>query len=174
MRTLTPDDLEIEAFFGEGCLDEKPRAPIRPTSGKKRNARPEAVLQTAIAKQLRWLIAPARVCNNDGVIWFAIEQASGKKATGVDARTGKRFDHAGLRNKAKGVRSGVPDLHFTYKGRSFWIELKAGKNDTSDNQDEMHRELRRAGCSVAVCWSLEQTLAQLRGWGIPLRESAVL
>ena len=167
--TLTPAEIAgLDA--GELNLSDLMAAKIAaraPTETKK--GKPEEVLQIAIAKHLRMAIAPARCVNADGVMWLAIEQASGRKSPQRNAKTGKTFDVRGQKNRAKGVRSGVPDLKFWWPNGRGWIELKAGKNDTSDNQDEMHAELRKAGDLVEVCWSLDQVLATLQTWGVPLR-----
>lgn len=159
-------DAEVEAIFG------LPLPPLPRIGGPKakprRTLRPEDALQIAVAKWLRWAIAPAGVCDRHGQVWYAIEQARDKKVTTYNKRTGRKYDPAGQRNQAKGVRAGAPDLDFYRQGRAYKIELKAGRNDTSGAQDERHEQLSRAGIPTKVCWSLEQVEAALRGWGFVL------
>ena len=83
-----------------------------------------------------------------------------------------------------GVKTGWPDLLVQWGGRCHGIELKTatGRLSTSHvvrtrrgglrlvvGQAEMHQRLTAAGMRIAVCRSLPDVLAVLRGWGIPLR-----
>lgn len=61
--------------------------------------------------------------------------------------------------KATGVKSGVPDIclpcpTWTHKIGLF-IELKVGKNKTSENQNEWIEYLKNAGYDVYVCYGWE-------------------
>lgn len=57
--------------------------------------------------------------------------------------------------KRQGVKSGVPDLCLPV-ARGGWhglyIELKFGKNKTTDNQDAWMRSLATQGYAAAVCY----------------------
>lgn len=72
-----------------------------------------------------------------------------------------------------GVRSGVPDLVIPIGGgRTLWIELKYGKNDTTDDQDAYLNTLRRLGHLVEIIKAKdshdaqEQLFAILAKYGI--------
>lgn len=87
-----------------------------------------------------------------------------------------------------GLRSGWPDLLVVHEGRLFGIELKTATGRLSKTrvvrtrsgaarvrvgQAEMLAGLERAGVRIAVCRSVEDVLATLRAWGVPLRLHAV-
>jgi hypothetical protein len=130
---------------------------------------PEAVLHVAVRKHMTALLgADAGEPSRAGVVWFSIAQESGQEAWQTNEKTGKKFSLRGQRNKAKGVRAGVPDIHICWRGGVGWIELKAWKNDTSIAQDKMHVALQMAGARVAVCWSVDEVERTLRGWGVPM------
>lgn len=71
--------------------------------------------------------------------------------------------------KDMGLKSGVPDLLFIYKGVTRFIELKFGKGILSESQEKTIPQIEAAGCEVAVCWSFDEVEAQLHAWGLPLR-----
>jgi len=86
-----------------------------------------------------------------------------------------------------GLKTGWPDILIVHRG-VFGIELKTEVGRLSKTrisrfgrsgvrlivgQADMHVRLRAAGMPVAVCRSLEDVLAALRGWEIPLRGAAV-
>lgn len=57
--------------------------------------------------------------------------------------------------KAEGVKRGVPDVMLPVSRGGYhglWIELKAGKNRTSAEQDDWIAALLRAGYLVQVVW----------------------
>jgi hypothetical protein len=87
-----------------------------------------------------------------------------------------------------GLATGWPDLLYVHDGRIFGIELKASNGRLSRTrtvrtrsgalreimgQAERHEQLRAAGMQVAVCKSVEDVLAQLRAWGLPLRAGRI-
>lgn len=76
--------------------------------------------------------------------------------------------------KGMGVVSGVPDILLLWEGRTHWLELKAPKGVVSNVQRVCHAELEQAGSPTAVCKTLDEVIAALRGWGIPLRADARL
>ena len=58
---------------------------------------------------------------------------------------------------ARGIRAGMPDTVLLLPdGKSIWVELKWGKNTTSDRQDELHREMGAIGHPVTVCRSVDE------------------
>lgn len=63
--------------------------------------------------------------------------------------------------KAEGVKAGVPDLHLPVPHGSFhglYVEMKWGKNKTTDNQDWWLEELAQQGYKTEVCYSAEAAL----------------
>jgi len=61
--------------------------------------------------------------------------------------------------KRQGVKAGVPDLCFPVALRGYhglYIEMKAGKNKTTDNQDEWIALLRGNGYCVHVCYGFDE------------------
>ena len=82
---------------------------------------------------------------------------------------GERRDRiTGARLKAMGVQPGVPDLLvWTPHGKSFGIEMKAGRGQLSDVQVLWRSTPESLGHRVYVCWSLEEVEAVLRLEGVP-------
>ena len=67
------------------------------------------------------------------------------------AMTGKRM-------KDMGYLIGIPDIFIPEpvgKYPGLFIELKVGKNTTTDSQDNVLEELSRRGYKVAVCYCLD-------------------
>lgn len=63
--------------------------------------------------------------------------------------------------KAQGVKSGVPDLHLPVpKGDShgLYIEMKFGKNKTTEKQDWWLEQLRQQGYAVGICWTADAAM----------------
>lgn len=94
---------------------------------------------------------------------------------------------AAARLKRLGAKRSWPDVLIVHLGQLHGIELKAHDGRLSKTrivrtrgghhrlvlgQEDVHRDLRAAGVKVAVCRSADQALAQVRAWGIPLREAA--
>jgi hypothetical protein len=71
--------------------------------------------------------------------------------------------------KAMGALAGLPDLMFLFDRRAFFIELKTQDGELSGAQRETHARLKAGNYDVAVCRSVEEVVAQLRAWGIPMR-----
>ncbi|WP_342343333.1 VRR-NUC domain-containing protein [Ruminiclostridium herbifermentans] len=72
---------------------------------------------------------------------------------------GKRNITTAKRLKAEGVKAGVPDICLPVpKGvyHGLYIELKAGKNKTTQNQDEWLEALDNNGYFTAVCYGWEE------------------
>lgn len=77
---------------------------------------------------------------------------------------GSRNKAEAARLKAEGVSAGVPDLFIplpndTYHG--LFIEMKAGKNKTSKEQDAWISLLRRNGYSAAVCYGADAAIREI-------------
>lgn len=71
---------------------------------------------------------------------------------------GKRDITTARRLKAEGVKAGVPDISLPVpSGRyhGLYIELKAGKNKTTENQNEWLDKLTQQGYYIAVCYGWE-------------------
>lgn len=84
-----------------------------------------------------------------------------------------------------GVRRGLPDFLGWHAGTPYGVELKrpgTGRLSKSRvtrsargapiyrvGQEETFPMLERAGMIIAVCTRLEEVIAALRGWGIPMR-----
>jgi len=61
--------------------------------------------------------------------------------------------------KKQGVKAGVPDLCLPVARGGYhglFIEMKAGKNKTSENQEEWLENLQKQGYSAAVCYGFEE------------------
>ena len=84
-----------------------------------------------------------------------------------------------VHQKAMGVKSGVPDLFLPYpiarppeKREYGWvepfhglyIEMKAGKNKPTKNQQDWIKYLSEAGYRVEVCWSCDEAIAVIKSY----------
>lgn len=110
---------------------------------------PEQALQTLVAQWLDWALEPPA--------WYTAIPAGG----GGELR-GKIL-------KGMGYKAGTSDLLFLYDTHAWMIELKYGKGTLTESQEKTIPRIERAGCPVAVCYSLDAVIAQLREWGLPLR-----
>lgn len=114
-----------------------------------RRAAPETRLQISVKQYLNMCLDPA-------VQWTA-------SLTGVHLTI-----QAATRAKAMGVRRGWPDLSFLFPdGVTRYIELKAGASLSPEQ-----REFRDAAAPHgiwAVCRSVDEVEATLRGWGVKMR-----
>jgi hypothetical protein len=75
---------------------------------------------------------------------------------------------AGL-SKAMGLKAGFLDILILYRAGAYLIELKAKRGKLSDDQHGMTAQLISAGAKCAVARSLDEVIAILNGFGIPLR-----
>jgi hypothetical protein len=119
-------------------------------------SRPEERLQRSVAELLAWTAPP-------DLVWFAVPNQRG---------TRQRFEQAIL--TAMGLKPGVGDLCFVIPpmGRFGCIELKAGHRKPSRLQLDFAQACERAGALWACCWSVEDVIATLEGWGVLLRVAA--
>ena len=72
---------------------------------------------------------------------------------------GSRNKIEAARLRAQGVKSGVPDLCLPVArggNHGLYIELKAGKNTTTENQRRWLEYLRQQGYYTAVCYGWQK------------------
>lgn len=63
--------------------------------------------------------------------------------------------------KRQGVKAGVPDLVLPVPRQRFhglYVEMKWGKNTTTDKQDWWLEQLQQQGYKTAVCWSADEAM----------------
>jgi hypothetical protein len=128
-----------------------------PLAEKKPRTKPKRIedkIHVSIAKALKAILPTS-------VVWWSNE------SRGVGFKEGSR-------RKARGVKAGVPDMEFHFRGvrsphlTAVFIELKRPGGETSNEQDEMLARLREAGAVVHVCHSLDEVLEALEGAGCPM------
>lgn len=71
---------------------------------------------------------------------------------------GKRSRSTGARMKREGLKPGVPDICLPVPRGGFhglYVEMKVGRNKTTDNQDFWLEALEKQGYSTAVCYGWE-------------------
>lgn len=69
--------------------------------------------------------------------------------------------------KRQGVKAGVPDLCLPIPMNGFhglYIEMKYGKNKTTETQEEWLKELKAQGYFTAVCYGAEQAKRMIAGY----------
>ncbi len=80
---------------------------------------------------------------------------------------GKRDRTTAAKLKAEGVKAGVPDLVLPV-GRGgylgLYIEMKVGKNKTTENQEYWLKKLTEQGYRTAVCYGWEEASAVLEDY----------
>lgn len=82
---------------------------------------------------------------------------------------GKRSKGAQIALRRSGYQAGWPDVLVIYRGRCFFIELKAKNGTVSAAQREMMRKLTYCGADVLLCRSVPGVECALRELGVPLR-----
>lgn len=82
---------------------------------------------------------------------------------------GKRPMTTAKRLKRMGTKAGAPDNLIVYRGSAYWIELKARYGSLQESQAVEFPRIERAGAPVGVARTLDDIVALLTGWGIPLR-----
>jgi VRR-NUC domain len=78
------------------------------------------------------------------------------------ARTGAK---QGAKLVAEGMKRGVPDLCLPVAARGFhglWIEMKHGKNTTTDDQDQWLADLDAQGYKTCVCYTADAAIAEIK------------
>lgn len=69
--------------------------------------------------------------------------------------------------KRQGVKAGVPDLCLPVarSGKhGLYVEMKWGKNKTTDKQDWWLEQLRQQDYETAVCWTAEEAMDTIAGY----------
>lgn len=114
----------------------------------------ETALQIEVAAWLRvWVLSPA-----DGGPWW----------TAVNPVPSKSRAAAGL-SKAMGMKAGVHDIIWGWRGRFGGIELKTEAGALSEAQSTIHEEFTLAGGVSIVCRSLAEVQAHAAVLGWPVR-----
>jgi len=85
---------------------------------------------------------------------------------------GLRSKREAARLKWTGVLAGVPDLIVVAPRHVVFIEVKATKGVTSNDQKAVHAHLRALGYTVAIARSIEDVRLTLKHLGIKTREAA--
>ncbi len=117
---------------------------------------PEGQLQRSIVEWLGWAVPPHPL----GPWWTAVNPVSFKS----EAVAGK--------SKAMGMKPGVPDMVFVWRGRPIWVELKAPKGTVTTVQEQVHEAITVCGGVVAVVRSIDQLAGLFETVGIPMRARA--
>lgn len=71
---------------------------------------------------------------------------------------GSRHKLEAANMKRQGVKAGVPDICLPYPSGGYhglYIELKVGKNKTSESQDRWLERLNAAGYKAVVCYGFD-------------------
>ena len=103
------------------------------------------------------------------MVWAYLEYALPRDAFAFHVpNEGKRGWKAQYMAKYAGIVSGVPDLVVIYQGKSHHIELKAGKEKPTQNQETVMGKLFNAGAPCAVAYSIEDVENALTSWKIPV------
>ncbi|MGA9874535.1 MAG: hypothetical protein WBQ21_01875 [Solirubrobacteraceae bacterium] len=129
--------------------------------------RPEDELHEAVARALDILVMPPAE-------WTTFPAGHAKLPPAVAAKLARL-----------GLKRGIPDILVWHDGRSCGIELKRpggvlsktrmvrtkrrGALRLVEGQADVFPRLVAAGMRIAVCRSVDEVLAALRGWGVPLR-----
>lgn len=69
--------------------------------------------------------------------------------------------------KQQGVKAGVPDLFLPVARHDFhglYIEMKYGKNKTTDKQEWWLEQLGQQGYKTAVCYGAEEAINTIAGY----------
>ena len=114
---------------------------------------PEAQLQAAVVKFLR-LALP-----------------EGALISGIDHSTKSASE--GERKKRMGIVRGLPDIAIWLNGRFYGIELKAGRNKATDDQERIGAQLVANGFQWGEFRTIEAIETWLRCMGVPLRATTM-
>ena len=80
---------------------------------------------------------------------------------------GFRTKPEAARLKSLGVMPGVADLVLLAgRGRVFFLELKAPKGRTTEDQDQFGEAARALGCGWAVIRSIDDLILAFKAWGV--------
>lgn len=79
---------------------------------------------------------------------------------------GRRSRKEGADFKRMGVLAGMPDLMLLWDGGIGFIEMKSQKGNLQPNQQAMLDRLAMLGGKIAVCKSVKEAEAVVKGWGL--------
>ena len=141
--------------------------PIEEYGKKKKYEGSESSFQAYAIKRLRW--------QRDHPL--VVHTANERNTRTITTKNGKKISPEGMRLKAQGVVSGMPDI-MVYQGRGEYlglaIELKRKGGRVSDNQRYVLDRLKRAGWKTAIVWSqdgLDEVMENY--WSLKLYKNAV-
>ncbi|WP_417211984.1 VRR-NUC domain-containing protein [Acinetobacter venetianus] len=80
---------------------------------------------------------------------------------------GFRNKKEAARFKKMGTKNGFPDLFmFIAKGifKGLFIEMKSGKNTTTNDQEDLHRILNEEGYKVVVCYTVRGAIQAIKDY----------
>lgn len=100
--------------------------------------------------------------------WFDLQYPLYRRRLFAIPNGGQRSITTAARLKAEGVRAGVWDLFlavpdFSHELGGLFIEMKAGKNKLTDEQQFFQQDLRGL-YAFAVCYSLDEFIATINGY----------
>jgi len=121
------------------------------TRARTKRKQPERATQSAIVAYIA-AVAPHVVC-------YAVPNGIRRTRSG------------GIASPLPGSVNGVPDLALVSVGRAYFLEVKAPKGTTSDEQKATIARLRKAGAGVEVVRSIDDVERALAAWGIPTRKA---
>jgi|SRR5579885_2289441 len=76
----------------------------------------------------------------------------------------------GAQLKARGLKTGVPDILVIWNGEVRWIEIKSPRGHLSPEQVHTKADLEDAGCRVALCRNVAEVETYLKFYcQIPLK-----
>ena len=118
----------------------------------------EDQIHELVADWLRLAYPPG---NKLGVAWYSVEHRNAKSKK------------EGWERGKRGVKAGIPDIHLYHCERAYLIEMKSKIGYLSNDQKDMHKELRNAGVRVGVARSLDHVIDVLLMWQIPVPISLI-
>ena len=84
---------------------------------------------------------------------------------GADRGVGRKTQNQRAGETRRGIIAGIHDLFVFCDKELMTFECKAGKNGTTEAQDEFAARVERNGGRSVVCWTLEDIEAGMRGFG---------
>lgn len=120
----------------------------------------EFTLHRQIADVLRVELGPAGRISRRGVAWWSVDIAAYGGAV------------PGLRT-TRGIIAGVPDVIVLYRGRAYFVEVKANDGMLSNAQQDVAFTILSAGFDYGIARDAQEMLQLLDGWSIPRRNAIV-
>lgn len=106
---------------------------------------------------------PESKLQKSAVTWFRYSYPEYKNLFFSIPNEGKRTN--GKHLKEMGLTSGIPDTFISIPRGEYcgcYVEFKFGKNDLSENQEDIIPELRAKGYKVIVVWKLEEFIKEVK------------